>query len=167
LFHNVGTEASAIAKNRLTSRVGITIGNCIGNYPSLFLQRIYSETLLKIVAATAQPAAPAAPLVPRVIAHCHLHCPLPVRSELAIGRNMQCEKGNFKVISGRRSQSSFALISGTSGRYRRREQCRPQRADADGLGGNVHTADRHPSATDAAVHGIFGGEREGHDDGED
>jgi hypothetical protein len=28
-------------------------------------------------------------------------------------------------------------------------------------------ADRHPSATDAAAHELFGGEQEEHDDGED
>jgi hypothetical protein len=71
LFHNVGTEASAIAKNRLASRVGITIVNCIGNYPSLFLQRIYREILLKIVAL------PRAAGCARRTALAESHCPLP------------------------------------------------------------------------------------------
>jgi hypothetical protein len=39
--------------------------------------------------------------------------------------------------------------------------------DADGLGGNIHAADRHPIATDAAAHETFGAEQEEHDDDED
>ena len=42
-----------------------------------------------------------------------------------------------------------------------------QRADADDLGGDVHVADRHPGAPDAAAHQTLGGERQEHDDGQD
>ena len=35
-----------------------------------------------------------------------------------------------------------------------------QRADADDLGGDVHVADRHPHAADAAAHDVLGGERD-------
>jgi hypothetical protein len=59
--------------------------NCTGNPHRCFCSGSTAKTLLQIVAANhAQPGA--APLLPRVITHCHLHCPPPVRSELAIGR---------------------------------------------------------------------------------
>jgi hypothetical protein len=82
--------------------------NCIGNHPSLFLQRVYSEISPQNCSATTRsPGAPAAPLLPRAITH----CPSPIRSELAIGRNMQCERGNFKVVSATALNTSFRLIS--------------------------------------------------------
>jgi hypothetical protein len=142
--------------------------NCIGNHPSLFLQRLYSENSPQNCSETT--------LSPVHPPHrfCRKSSPLATslppsnRSEIAIGRNMQCERGNFKVISAVALNNPFALTSRTSGRSRRRASSFwRQRADADGLGGNVHAADRHPIATDAAAHERFGDEQEEHDDGKD
>jgi hypothetical protein len=74
-----------------------TIMNCIGNHPSLFLQRVYSETLLKIVAPTLSPVRPPAPFLPRVITHCHHHTHRPTVPNSPIGRNIECEEGNSMV----------------------------------------------------------------------
>jgi hypothetical protein len=103
-------EASATARNRSRLRVAASIMNCIGNHPSLFLQRVYSETSPQNCGRHRVQPGPLAPsLLPRVITHCHLHCLPPVRSESAIGRNMQCERGNFKVVSAAPLNTFFRI----------------------------------------------------------
>jgi hypothetical protein len=42
-----------------------------------------------------------------------------------------------------------------------------QRADVDDLRRDIHIADRHPGASDAAAHQALRGKREDDDDGED
>jgi hypothetical protein len=72
--------------------------NCIGDDPSLFLQRVYSENSPQNCDATMlSPVRRAGP----AFAESHYQ---PVHPELAVGRNMQCEGGNFKVAKRRRSQ---------------------------------------------------------------
>jgi hypothetical protein len=66
--------------------------NCIGKPPlavsAADLQRKLSSKLWRQRTAFAESHYP----LP-------LHCPPPVRSAFPIGRNMQCESGNFKVVS--------------------------------------------------------------------
>jgi hypothetical protein len=69
-----------MARNRSRSRVEVAIMNCIGNRPSLFLQRIYSENSPQNCGATTpSPVRPPHRFFPRVITHCRLYCPPSVR----------------------------------------------------------------------------------------
>ena len=110
-----------MARNRSRSRVGVTIMNCIGNHPSLFLQRVYSENSPQNCGATTlNPVRPP-----------HRFCreSLPIATSIAHRRSVpnspSAEICNVKGAILRSSapplsKPPFALISGTSGRSQRR-----------------------------------------------
>ena len=64
-------------------------------------------------------------------------------------------------VGERPERPGHAAVEGAD---REREQLGLQHRDADDLGGDVHVADRHPGAAEAAAHEVLGGQREQRDD---
>jgi hypothetical protein len=103
LFHQRVHAARAVAKNRSRQRVRFTIMNCVGNHPSLFLQRIYSKYSPQNCNATrsARCACQTAIAPP----------PLPTAGMFRTRHrsNMQCENGNLKVVDAAALNPSFRI----------------------------------------------------------
>jgi hypothetical protein len=116
LFHQRIPEAGIGDENRSRSRVGVTIMNCTGNPPSLFLQRVYSENAPRNCGRQPRSARCGTAFAE---SHHPLPPPLPTAGPFRTRHrpNMQRERGNFKVVSAAALNTSFRIATSSSPRH--------------------------------------------------